>query len=141
MQIVDLFHNCFHTIFVIAAIYLPLLFQHSIFFVIATLYLSLVIATFLSFFRSCNIRYFFSLFQHFIFLSLLQHFIFFSHGLQTFYELDFCFLRYIVLDIHYCDTIKLKEKKIYIDIFNLRIIIYNTMFVISRVSPSLQPVA
>ena len=73
MQIVDLFHNCFHTIFVIATIYLPLLFQHSIFFVIATFYLSLVIATFylsfvlatfdisfhyfniLSFFRYCNI--------------------------------------------------------------------------------------
>ena len=32
------------------------------------------------------------------------------------------------LDIYYCDTIKFKEKKIYKDIFNLRIIIYNLKF-------------
>ena len=30
-----------------------------------------------------------------------------SRGYET---TDFCFLKYIVLDIHYCDTIKFKEK-------------------------------
>ena len=86
MQIVDLFHNCFHTIFVIATFYLPLLFQHSIFFVIATFYLSLVIATFyLSFvlatfdisFRYCNIRYFFRYFNilsFFRYCNILSYF-------------------------------------------------------------------
>jgi hypothetical protein len=46
-----------------------------------------------------------------------------------------------LLDIYYCDTIKLKEKKytyICVYIFNLRITIYNMMFANSRVSPSLQ---
>lgn len=92
MQIVDLFHNCFHTIFVIAAIYLPLLFQHSIFFVIATFYLSLVIATFyLSFvLATFDISFhYFNILSFFRYCNILS---FFSHGLQTFYELDFCFL-------------------------------------------------
>jgi hypothetical protein len=55
------------------------------------------------------------------------------------YEYDGFLFSILFLDIYYCDTIKLKEKEYTsIDIFNLRIIIYNTMFVISRVSPSLQ---